>query len=133
MKKIIQIMVCNYEIDTLGYDFMGYTFDTMKQLSFHHLIVPKRNGGQTLISNGSILVRKTAHNYLHIIEGKDEEIFSLITSEMIDENIKGRLDIENLRKIRDLLKYFEREHCSDRNIKGRPLIREEYIRRRIKL
>jgi hypothetical protein len=79
------------------------------------------------------LVRDTAHDYLHRIESRDEEIFALITGLMVDENVKGKLDVEDLRKIRDLLEYFEREHCGDRTSKGYPLIKEEYIRRRIKL
>ena len=133
MKQITRLMIYNYNIKQLKHDFMGYTFKTTKDLSFHHLIIPKRQGGKEKLWNGSILVRDTAHDYLHRIENVDEEIFSLITSEMIDENIKGKLDIENLKKIRDLLEYFEKEHCGERTSKGYPLIKEEYIRRRIKL
>lgn len=133
MKEISRIMIQNYKIKQLGYDFLGYIFNKEKELSFHHLIIPKRQGGKETLRNGSILVRNTAHDYLHRIENVDEEIFSLITSEMIDENIKGKLDIENLKKIRDLLEYFEKEHCGERTSKGYPLIKEEYIRRRIKL
>lgn len=133
MKEITRLMVYNYNIKRLKYDFMGYTFKLDKELSFHHLIIPKRFGGKETLQNGSILVRNTAHDYLHRIENVDEEIFNLITNEMIDENIKGRLDIGNLRKIRDFLEYFEKEHCADRTSKGYPLIKEEYIRRRIKV
>ena len=133
MKEITKLMVYEYNIKKLKYDFLGYTFNKEKELSFHHLIIPNRKGGPIAKWNGSILVRDTAHDYLHRIENRDEEIFNLITSEMIDENIKGKLDIDNLRKIRDLLEYFEKEHCGDRTSKGYPLIKEEYIRRRIKL
>lgn len=49
---------------------------------------------------------------------------------MIDENIKGYLDKENLLKIRKILEQFEREHCSDRGKKGNLLIKDEYVRRR---
>lgn len=133
MKKISKIMINQYAIDKLKYDFMGFTFELKKELSYHHLIIPRRLGGLETKNNGSILVQNTAHNYLHMMEKKDEEIFCLITSEMIDENIKGKLDIENLKRIRDLLLYFEKEHCGDTNNKGEPLIKEEYIRRRIKL
>lgn len=133
MSSVFNLMINDYAIDKLKYDFMGYTFERKKELSFHHLIISKRNGGIKTKQNGSILVQNTAHNYLHMIEKRDEEIFYLITSEMIDENIKGKLDIDNLRKIRDLLLYFEKEHCADTNNKGEPLIKEEYIRRRIRL
>ena len=36
---------------------------------------------------------------------------------MIDENIKRNLDIENLKHIRDLLIYFEKEHGTDKTKK----------------
>ena len=133
MKQITRLMIYEYKIKELKYDFMGYTFKLNKELSFHHLITPKRDGGKPTLQNGSVLVRDTAHDYLHRIESRDKEIFALITNEMIEENLKGKLDIENLRKIRDLLEYFEKEHCADKTNRGYPLIKEEYIRRRIKI
>ena len=133
MKEVTKLMIQDYNIKRLKYDFMGYTFKLEKELSFHHLLIPNRKGGPVARWNGSILVMDTAHSYLHRIESRDEEIFALITSEMLDENIKGKLDIENLRRIRDLLEYFEKEHCGDTTNKGKPLIKDEYIRRRINL
>ena len=109
---------------------MGYKLEKGDIFTFHHLIIPRRNGGPETIENGSILCGKTAHPYLHLIEAKDFEIFSYITSEMIDENIKGHLSIENIRNIHDLLDQFEKEHCSDRSKKGHLLIKEEYTRRK---
>ena len=35
-------MIKLYDIKKLGYDFMGYTFRNINELSFHHLIVPHR-------------------------------------------------------------------------------------------
>ena len=139
MKEITKIMINEFNIKKLGYDFMGYKVDRTKDLSFHHLIIPHREsraygiGEGYLYWNGAILVQDTSHEYLHRIEQKDPEIFLGITSEMIDQNIKGRLDVENLRQIRSMLEYFEREHCSDRSKKGKLLIKEEYIRERIRL
>ena len=52
---------------------------------------------------------------------------------MIDENIKGKIDIENLKHIRDLLLYFEKEYKDDTTKKGKRLIKWEYINRRIDL
>ena len=60
-------------------------------------------------------------------------MFLAITSEMIDENVKGYLDRENLLRIRDILEQFEREHCSDRGKKGNLLIKDSYLRRVRKL
>lgn len=138
MKEITKLMIKKYALMKLKYDFMGYEFQRSNQLSFHHLIVPKRYckqeglGEGYLNWNGAILRQDTSHDYLHIIERYDPEIFELITSEMIDENLKGRLDMENIKAIDDLLSYFEREHCSDRTKKGNLIIKPEYTRRLVR-
>lgn len=135
MREIAELMIKDFRIMKLGYDFMGYKVDKKNSLSFHHLIVAHRNckkfglGEGYLYWNGAILRQDTSHNYLHIIENKDYEMFCYLTSEMIDMNLKGYLDIENLRRINQVLKQFEREHCSDRNKKGKILIKEEYTKR----
>lgn len=119
-------------------DFMGYEVKKKENLSFHHLIIPHRDcklyglGEGYLYWNGAILNQLTSHDYLHLIERIDYDIFLAITSEMIDENVKGYLDIENIRYIDDCLTFFEREHCSDRNKKGKILIKEEYTKRMMK-
>lgn len=130
MKIIKREMIKELKIKELGYDMMGYTFKNQNQLSFHHLIVPKRDGGTMTYQNGSILVQKTAHDYLHIIEQLDREIFGRITDEMIDENLKRRIERENLERIRDLLLYFEREHDHDRTKKGLLVVKREFVRER---
>ena len=78
-----------------------------------------------------MLVQSTSHDYLHRIEMLDYDMFLAITSEMIDENIKGRLDIENLRRIRDILLCFEKEYYDVRTKKGSRVIKPEYINKRI--
>lgn len=133
MKNITREMIHLYNIKKEGFDFMGYTFKSPNSLSFHHLIIPAREGGKEYVENGAVLNGLTSHPYLHLIESKDEEIFYRITSEMIDENIKGKLDIENLRAIRDLLLYFEQEHKDDTTKKGKKLIKWEYKNERIDL
>lgn len=139
MKEITKTMVKDFRIMKIGYDFMGYKVQRSKDLSFHHLIIPHREsraygiGEGYLYWNGAILVQDTSHEYLHQIEQKDEEIFLRITSEMIDQNMKGCLDIENLRQIRSMLEYFEKEHCSDRTKKGKLLIKDKYLSERVRL
>lgn len=141
MKEITRIMYKKYALNKLKYDFMGYEFQHPNQLSFHHLIIPRRLcktqglGEGYYEWNGAILTQckfSNSHDYLHIIERYDLDIFNAITSEMIDENIKGYLDIENLKNIDDILKNFEREYCGQRTKRGYPLIREEYTRRLIR-
>ena len=135
MKEITKEMIEYYKIMKLKIDFMGYKVQRKSELSFHHLIVPRREckqkglGEGYLWWNGAILNQSTSHDYLHLIESKDYDMFLAITSEMIDENIKGRLDRENLLKIRDVLEQFEKEHCSDRSKKGNLLIKDSYLKR----
>lgn len=130
MKQVTNLMINEFKIKQLGFDFMGYSLERGDIYTFHHLIIPRRNNGPYSRNNGAILCGKSAHPYLHVIEAKDYEMFSYITSEMIDENIKGFLDPQNIRKIHDVLELFEREHSGDRTKKGHPLIKEAYTRRR---
>ena len=131
MKQITQEMIEILKIDKLGFDKMGYTFKRKGDLSYHHLIIPKRNNGPETYQNGAILKQNTSHDYLHIIERIDPEIFYAITSELIDENILRRIEIQNLKNIRDMLLYFEREHDHDYTKKGHLLIKREYVEQRI--
>ena len=136
MREITKLMIKEYKLMKLGYDFMGYDITNKSNLRFYHLIVPHRNckdmglGEGYLEWNGAILNQNTSHDYLHLIEAKDYDMFLAITSELIDENVKGHLDIDNLRRIHDILKCFEREHSNDRSKKGKVLIKQEYMRRR---
>lgn len=132
MREVTKLMINEFKIKELGFDFMGYHLNKGDIYTFHHLIVPNRNGGPYARWNGAILCGQTAHPYLHIIEAKDYDMFAYLTSEMIDMNIKGYLDMQNLRNINDVLCQFEREHCSDRTKKGKILIKEEYTRRILK-
>ena len=129
MREITKLMIREYNIKKLGFDFMGYALQKNDIYTFHHLIVPNRAGGKQERWNGAILCGKTSHPYLHVIENKDFDMFCYLTSEMIDMNIKGYLDIYNLRNIGNLLKQFEKEHSGDRTSKGKILIKEEYTKR----
>ena len=131
MKEITREMIKTFKLNKLGYDQMGYIFNNTKQLSYHHMIIANKDGGLMTFENGAILRQNTSHDYLHCINLVDPEIFYLITSELIDENIKRKVDIENLRKIRDLLLYFEREHDHDYTKKGKLLIKREFVEGRV--
>lgn len=122
MKDITKVIMEEYRLN--GIDFMGYT---LKRPSYHHLIIPRRCGGKETMENGAILDGKTSHPYLHIVEGRDYEKFLSITSEIVDEKIKGHLDKKNLDRIDDILNCFEREHSGDTTSKGKPIIKEEFV------
>lgn len=139
MREVTKEMIKIYNIKKIGYDFMGYTFVRTNELSFHHLIIPHRDcksqgfGDGYYLWNGAILKQETSHDYLHIIERCDKEIFLRITKYMIQENQNQKIDIENLKKIRELLLYFEAEHLNDTNKKGKKLIKRSYLTDRIPL
>ena len=124
MKYITKIMIEEYNLKNI--DMMGYRFNK-NNASYHHLIIPKRFGGEESIQNGAILNGKTSHPYLHIVESIDEDMFLAITSEIIDEKSLGRLDKECLDRIDDILSQFEKEHSGKRTSKGKVLIKPEYV------
>ena len=138
MNTTTKNMIKKYELMKLKYDFMGYMFLRQNQLSFHHLIVPHKDckmlqlaHGGYLEWNGAILT-DASHEYLHIIGNHDYEIFERITEEMIDQNIKGHLDMYNIMRINDALEYFEERYKDEKNKKGYPIIKEEYTKRLMK-
>ena len=137
MKQVTKQMIRNFKIMESGFDFMGYKVQRESDLSFHHLIISHKDSKRAGIGdgyvywNGAILSKKTAHEYLHLIERVDKDMFYYITSEMVDINVKGYLDIYNLKNIRDILIQFEREHQFEKNKKGKNMIKEIYIRNRV--
>lgn len=121
-------MLQEFHIKKLKCDMMGYYPQKKDVYTAHHLIIPAREGGKLYRWNTAVLLT-TPHEYLHRIENVDFDIFSAITSEMVDMNFKGYLDKENLHYIDDALKYFEHEYCSATTKKGKPLIKEQYLHR----
>lgn len=129
MKEITKLFVNKYRIKKIGYDFMGYTFVSPTDLSYHHLIIEKVKGGEESLENGCVLVRKTAHDYIHIIERFDRDIFDKITKEIIIEKEYG-ININSIEIINDLLLFFEEKHKDD-TFKGGSLIVRDCYKRRI--
>lgn len=129
MKQVTKLMIKDYKIKELGYDFMGFHLNKKDMATFHHLIIPNRKGGPYARWNGAILNGDTSHPYLHLIEAVDYEKFCYITSEMIDMNVKGFLDPVNIQHINLVLRQFEEEHGKDRGKGGKYLIKEEYKKR----
>ncbi len=129
MKEITKLMVNIYHIKKIGYDFMGYSFVSPTDLSYHHLLLEKDKGGKETIENGAILVRKTSHDYVHIIEKFDKEIFNKIREEMVEEKEKGYIDINNIKRINDLLLLFETKHCDDTFKDGSLIVKNIYRER----
>ena len=94
MREITKLMVNDFNLKKLGYDFAGFHFNKTNELSFHHLIVPHRDsksfgiGEGYVYWNGAILVQNTSHDYLHLIESINRPMFLAITDELVRENNK---------------------------------------------
>lgn len=130
-------LIRRFQLRELNLDFMGYELQPNDIYTFHHLIIPSCKNGPYEEWNGAILCC-TSHQYLHIIEQVDKEIFLAITREMIIENIKGYLDPKNLLQIHALLERFEKEYIETKKCKFdtkeeyfiRPYIEAPLIRKR---
>lgn len=136
MKGITNLMIKEYNLKKLGYDFMGFTFKRTSDLSFHHMIVPHKDCKRLHIEsegyvkwNGAILVRDTSHEYLHLIETIERARFNEITRIMVEMNKAGELDPDSIYQIEMLLREFEEEHREDTNKKGNKLIKDNYYNR----
>ena len=132
MKEVTNLIVREYNIKKVGCDFMGYKINKVNELTYHHLIIPKRKHGPETVANGCALL-PVSHQYLHLIEYYDEKKFAQITSEIIDQKIKGHIDKENLLAIREILLQFEEENKNKKNSKGKRLIQQKYRTGRIEL
>lgn len=130
MKYVTNLMINEFKIMELGCDFMGYRLQKDYNLTYHHLIIPKRNGGPITRENGAI-IQRTPHDYLHLIERVSYDTFCYLTSEMIDMNIKGYLDPYNLAIIDEILQDFEYKHKDETTKKGKILIKKPYVDGRI--
>lgn len=124
MKEITREMIKIYKLKE--FDFMGYKL-IKRDATYHHL-VKKENGGKETIENGAVLM-PNSHQYLHLIEYKEYDIYYAVNEIMKICNKKGFVEIDDLKIISQLLKMFEEEHIKDENSKGRRLIRTKFLDR----
>lgn len=134
MRQITKLMINEYNLKKLRYDFMGFRFKRLDELSFHHLLIPHRDCNNVESKgfvkwNGAILVQDTSHEYLHTIELYDRDRFEYITKCMQEMNINGQLDMYNLERIEQALRVFETEYKDLANRKGKVLIKDKYFNR----
>lgn len=135
MKQVSKLLIDEFKINELGYDFMGFYLQKGSILSFHHLVLSKEYCKKAKLGkgywywNGVILCQDTSHEYLHLIQRYNDELFRYITSEMLDMKIKGFIDVNNLISINQMLDYFEYQHIEEKDDKGKYLIKEKYLDR----
>lgn len=130
MSRLRERLYKDYKLEELGYDFMGYQFDSKKDLSTHH-IIPRHTGGQTKKNNLCVLNRYTSHNYIHLIEDTDYKTFLQVSKCLVEQVKKGKVDLEELRKINEILLFFEDKYSRAESKNGELLIRPEYKTKRI--
>lgn len=128
MKEITKLMMNEWKMQSM--DWMGYTLEKGEYFSYHHLRVPKREGGSADVYNGAILIQSAGHDYLHTIERCDREMFEYITQILIEINEQRYMPTkEQLIRIRDALQTFENEWQGKRTSKGKLIVKQRYLRR----
>ena len=108
-------------------DWMNYKL-IKKDITYHH-IVKKEHGGLKTIDNGALLM-PSGHEYLHLIEFKDIDIYIAINKMFRFINDQH---FEPTREQREIIEYllqkFEKEHNEDKTSKGKQLIKYKYLER----
>ena len=134
MREVTNFMINEMGLQKLHLDMMGYSVQRRNDFSFHHMLIPKCDCKKMRIPsdgylkwNGAILNGKTGHPYLHRVQEYDDDLFLYITSELRDENIKGYVDVKNLREIRKMLEDFEDRYARYRNKNGVLVVKREFI------
>lgn len=131
MKPIVNLMTSMWNMTDI--DWLGYQLNKEQKFIFHH-IHKREHGGKVELNNGAILCGGVnSHQYLHIIECKDYELFVYLNNML--KTINNQREMPNkqqLLAIDNIFKQFEREYCGYRNSRGELLIKEEYTKRLIK-
>ena len=130
MSRLRERLYKDYDLENKVFDFMGYTFGSKKDLSTHH-ILPRHSGGKTQKDNLCVLNRFTSHNYIHLIEDYDKKVFLQISSHLLKQVSLGKIDIDEIREIRDLLEFFEFKYRNEEARNGERLIKPEFKEKRI--
>lgn len=126
MKEITKLMINEYNLKKI--DFMGYAVNKENPYTYHH-IKKRCLGGKEESKNGAILT-KFAHEYLHIIETRDLQLYEYINNVLLQINEQMHEPLERqILAIWYMLEIFEEQHKNDTTSKGKVLIKNEYRRR----
>lgn len=128
MSRLRERLYKEYNLESLGFDFMGYEFGSKKDLSTHH-ILPKHSGGVTKKNNLCILNRHTSHNYIHLIEDTDYKLFLQVSKYLLEQVHNGKIDLEQIARINDVLDIFEQKYKDEEARSGELLIKPEFKNR----
>ena len=126
MKKITREMLKIYKPYS-GLDWMNYKI-VKRDMTAHH-IIKREDGGKMQIDNIAPLML-IAHQYLHLIECKEIDIYRDINKVFRKVNEQGYEPTKEQREIIEyLLKEFELAHCNDKTKKGKRLLKYSYLHR----
>lgn len=126
MKQITKEMLQIYK-PLSNLDWMNYKI-VKKDMTFHH-ILKRVDGGKQIITNGALLM-PIAHQYLHLIEYRDIEVYNAINQMFRYVNQQQHEPTKEQRQIIEfLLRQFEVEHKNDKGSKGKTLIQRKYLER----
>ena len=126
MNEVRKKMIKIYNMKNMCW--MGYKVSKNNPYTFHH-IKKASEGGKLEIENGAILT-KNAHDYLHLIETRDLELYIYINTILRNINDQGFFSTKHqLLTIESLLRKFEQKHKFDKNCEGKILIKKEYYKR----
>ena len=76
-----------------------------------------------------VLNRYSSHNYIHLIEDYDYKVFLQISKEIMIQVKNGKIDMEQLKNIDELLQFFEYKFRNEPSRNGDILIKPEYKKR----
>ena len=112
----------------LDLDWLNFKITRENPITYHH--IDKRElGGKKTIDNGALLTR-TSHQYLHLIESKEDKLYYAINQLLKLINKQKTPPSQEQRQIMDfLLDEFYKAHEHDKNAKGKPLIKDKYLKR----
>lgn len=125
MKDTTRMIIRIYSLK--DYDFMGYKL-IKNQATYHH-ILKKEDGGLETLENGAVLM-PIPHEYLHVIEAKDYELYLLLNRMLKIINLRqSQPSLDDYRIISQILHIFEERHSKDRTKKGKQLIKRKFLER----
>lgn len=128
MKEIVFLMMNEYNLKKI--DFMGYVLSKENPYTYHH-IKKRCHGGEVSLKNGAILT-KIAHEYLHIIESRDLELYEYINNVLKQINEQGHEPLlRQILAIDYILKIFEEKYKNEKTTKNKTLIKKQYIEGRL--
>ena len=127
MKQVTKEMLKIYE-PVSNLDWLNYRIVRKSDLTFHH-IQKRCDGGKEVIENGALLL-PVPHQYLHLIEYRDKDIYIAINKifEYINRQKHEPTEEQRL-MIEYLLRSFEDNHRWDKGSKGKLLIKHKYLDR----